>query len=87
MKQEREEPTKNEDKKEAKSTKPKHGVVFNCLALAVREEGSKHGTPVSTIYSGDEVKINYEKSTNEFYFITTNDGVAGFCMKSFITIK
>ena len=89
MKKEREEPgTINnvEIKTEQKIAKPKRGIVFNCLALAIRDEGSKNGNPVFVLDSGIEVKINYERSTQEFYNVTTNDGITGFCMKSFIKV-
>lgn len=72
--------------KEPKKEQSKKGIVTDCERLAVRDSGSKNGNIIATIPTNTEVKINQGISTTEFYGITTNDGISGFCMKSFIKI-
>lgn len=58
------------------------GVVANCTKLNVRKKPFADATVVKIIDKGTEVKIDTDKSTDDFYKIKE-----GFVMKKFITIK
>lgn len=58
----------------------------NCKLLNVREEPSKDANVVCKIASKNEVEIDLENSTDEFFKIVTAAGVEGFCMREFITL-
>lgn len=63
------------------------GVVTECALLKVRktpevvDDNILDEIPLAT-----EVFIDMEKSTEEFYKVTTAAGLDGFCMKKFINI-
>lgn len=79
------EPVENESAVEI--TKPKTGVVANCLRLNVRKEPKSDGSIICTIECLTEVTIDEKESTNDFYKICTVSGIEGFCMKKFIAIQ
>lgn len=58
----------------------------NCKLLNVREAPSKDANVVCKIASKNEVEIDLENSTDEFFKIVTAAGVEGFCMREFITL-
>lgn len=72
---------------EPEVVKPVMAVVCDCQMLNVREKPSKTSTVVGLINCGDEVEVDKEKSTEDFYKVCTSTGVEGFCMKQFISIK
>lgn len=63
------------------------GVVDNCDKLNVRRNPTLSATPLAVINKGDEVQIDAANSTDEWYKVCTANGVEGYCMKKFITIK
>lgn len=62
-----------------------HGVVSGCERLNVRSEASTTADVLCTIDRDAEVVIVDSESTDEFYKVCTAAGIAGFCMKQFIT--
>jgi len=65
-----------------------YGIVTGCKRLNVRKESNKESDVVCIIDEGAEVVIDSKSSTTEdFYKVTTSNGVEGYCMKKFITIK
>jgi uncharacterized protein YgiM (DUF1202 family) len=62
------------------------GVVTDCLLLNVRLSPSTNGVVGFTIPKGTKVIISQVGSTDDFYNITTKDGMSGFCVKKFIKI-
>lgn len=78
-------------KKELKKEQPKKefsdGVVIDCLLLAIRKGPDQNSDLCGTLAPGRKVTININESTEYFYSITTDDGLYGFCMKSFIKVK
>lgn len=66
---------------------PVIGVVTGCEKLNVRAAANTGANVVCIIAAGDEVEINEEESTNDFYAVYTGTGAEGYCMKKFITIK
>ena len=63
------------------------GFVDGCDQLYVRKEGNKDSEPITIIKRSDEVVIDLENSTEYFYKVKTSEGVEGYCMKQFITIR
>lgn len=62
------------------------GKVEGCERLNVRAESNKDSDVVCIIDKSTEVVIDLENSTEDFYKITTSQGIDGYCMKKFITI-
>ena len=72
----------------AEETKPekvlKDGVVVNCAKLNVRKAPSKDADILGVISRYDDVKVDMEESTEDFYKVCTEAGVEGYCVKTFI---
>ena len=62
------------------------GVVTECAKLNVRKEPSMDADVVTVLLIGAEVMVDKALSTEEFYKITTETGVEGYCKKDFIII-
>lgn len=83
------EPTAEKIKME-KPAKPKvktTGVVSSCELLNVRADSKADAAIVKVIAKGSKVNINLAESTDEWYKVTTQDKIAGYCMKKFIAVK
>ncbi|MBQ8829678.1 MAG: SH3 domain-containing protein [Burkholderiaceae bacterium] len=65
----------------------KLGVVSNCQRLNVRENPTANAKVVCVIELDDEVEVDKQNSTDDFYKVVTADGTDGFCMKKFITLQ
>lgn len=63
------------------------GFVDNCECLCVRKESNVDSEELCIINKLSEVVIDLDNSTDYFYKVTTSEGVEGYCMKKFITIK
>lgn len=64
------------------------GVVSNCAKLNVRREAQKRTDNVLCVISaGDVLSIDEKRSTNAWFYVTTVDGVSGYCMKEFVTVE
>ena len=69
----------------------KHNHVLigkgNCAMLRVRNTPVVENDNTKTILKvGSKVEIDSNYSDDEFYSITTEDGIDGYCMKKFITV-
>ena len=62
------------------------GKVVDCDLLNVREQASVDANIVCKINKDDEVMVNKDESTNDFYKVCTATGIEGYCMKRFIAI-
>ena len=62
------------------------GVVSGCDKLYVRAEASTKSEPLGVIKRDDVIVIYESESTEDFYSISTESGLTGFCMKKFISI-
>lgn len=62
------------------------GVVTNCIKLNVRKAPFKDADVACVIPLATEVRVTIEESTEEFYRVSTEAGVEGFCMKKYINI-
>ena len=64
------------------------GVVSNCKKLNVRKEAQKRADNVLCIVSaGDVLTIEKDRSTNAWFYVTTADGISGYCMKEFVAVE
>lgn len=70
-----------------KAPKPLTGKVIGCTCLNMRNANSIDAKIVAVIGAGSIVTINESKSTPDWYYVTNEDGVEGFCMKSYIAEK
>lgn len=69
---------------ESKTAAVAKGVVANCAKLNVRAKDNINGDVVAILNAGDEVSIDVDKSTKDWFKIRTADGVKGYCMKKFV---
>ena len=76
-----------ETPKAPEAPKPLTGKVIGCTCLNVRNANSIDAKIVAVIGAGSIVIINESKSTPDWYYVTNEDGVEGFCMKSYIAEK
>lgn len=63
------------------------GVVTDCLRLNIREEPTKDSAVVTILTCLDELKIDLDNSTDDWYAVCTASGVGGFCMKKFVAVR
>lgn len=63
------------------------GVVAGCSKLNVRKNPNPVAQPLCVIAEGTEVMVDFSESTNDWYKVYTKEGVEGFCMKSYISVK
>lgn len=76
-----------EESQEVEEAVPTVGFVDNCERLRVRKESNVDSEELCIINKLSEVVIDLDNSTDYFYKVTTSEGVEGYCMKKFITIK
>lgn len=66
------------------------GVVTNCSKLNIRTKPTKvtkKPNVVCEVPSGTQLIVDLDKSTGDWYKVRTADGVEGFCMKMYVTLK
>lgn len=63
------------------------GKINGCEKLYVRKEASKDSEPAGIITSETVLTIDEENSTEDFYKVTTNEGLEGYCVKKFVKIN
>lgn len=63
------------------------GVVVKCSKLFVRTEPTRDCNPAGVINENDEVIIDVENSTDDYYKIVTTEGLEGYCLKTYIEMK
>lgn len=66
---------------------PTIGFVDGCDKLNVRIESNKDSGVAVILDKSTKIIIDLDNSTDDFYKIITSEGVEGYCMKKFITIK
>ena len=62
------------------------GYVTDCVKLNVREAASKDSNALCEIILNSKVIVDEENSTDDFYKVTTETGVEGYCMKQYINV-
>lgn len=63
------------------------GVVTDCLKLNIRQRPYKDSEVVAIVACLDELSIDIEASTNDWYAVCTVAGIEGFCMKKFVAVR
>ncbi len=63
------------------------GVVTDCLKLNIRKEPNKDSDVLVVVTCLDELKIDPDASTDDWYAVCTASGIEGFCMKKFVAVK
>lgn len=63
------------------------GVVTDCLKLNIRKEPNKDSDVVVIVTCLDELKIDPNTSTDDWYAVCTVAGIEGFCMKKFVAVR
>lgn len=63
------------------------GVVTDCLKLNIRKEPNKDSDVVVIVTCLDELKIDPDASTDDWYAVCTVTGIEGFCMKKFVAVR
>ena len=63
------------------------GVVTDCLKLNIRKEPNKDSDVVVIVTCLDELKIDPDASTDDWYAVCTVAGIEGFCMKKFVAVR
>lgn len=79
--------TPEETIEEADAIKIVKGVVSNCTKLNVRKEPKKGAEVLVVIDAKSNVDVEPDNSTDKWYKISTKNGIEGYCMKDFITLK
>lgn len=62
------------------------GKVIDCTRLNVRRKPNKDSEVNCIIDVDSVVEINENKSNDEWYRVTTDNGVYGYCMKRYISL-
>ena len=78
-------PVEESPKKESKV-----GIVANCEKLNLRRsplKDSDGANIITELLSGVAVVIDEDESTPNFYKVTTETGLEGYCMKQFIELS
>ena len=60
------------------------GVVANCAKLNVRAKADASAAVVCVLDVATEVVIDPDKSTKEWFKVSTAAGVDGYCMRKFV---
>jgi len=63
------------------------GIVSGCEALNVRREPNRDSDVLCQEMAGSILAIEPENSTEDWYAVYTEEGIEGFCMKQYITLR
>ena len=63
------------------------GKITGFSKIYVRKEPNKDSEPVGTVSEEDDLSIDMEHSTEEFYKIFSSNGLEGYCVKELIKIE
>ena len=68
-------------------TKVDHFITTVKTRTFIREEANKTSKPVCVVNAGARLTVNPAKSTDDYYRVSTEMGIGGFCEKKFVTVK
>lgn len=68
-------------------TKTVYGIVANCDRLNVRKKPHRCSDVLTVIEEDEIVEITTYESTKSWYYVKTESGVEGYCMKDYIVRK
>ena len=65
----------------------KLGIVTNCSRLNVRKKPNKEAKILAVIDEGTELTVNLSRSTRNWYSVSLESGLYGYCMTEYIDIE
>lgn len=83
------ETTEESTVEETPKKESKVGTVYNCAKVNLRKSPYKDSDGkniITELIAGTAVVIDEVDSTPNFYRVTTEDGLEGYCMKQFIRL-
>lgn len=72
---------------ESLNKSPVIGVVTDCVRLNIRKEPSIDAPVVCEVPALSKLMVDFDKSSEEWVVVCTEDGIEGFCMKKYVAIK
>lgn len=75
-----------EEQQPIKSLSYLKGKVVDCKKLNVRPAPFKTAEPLCVINEGATVRIDLNKSTDDWFSVCTEAGVEGYCMQKYIAM-
>lgn len=63
------------------------GKITGFTKIYVRKEPNKDSEPVGIVSEKDDLSIDMEHSTEEFYKVFSSNGLEGYCVKELIKIE
>lgn len=67
-------------------TKKMFGIVTDCLKMNIYNEPNENSEAITNVNCLDQVMVDPDYSTDEWYAVCTSFGIEGFCMKKFVAI-
>lgn len=61
--------------------------IITCARLNIRKGPSIKADVVCVLTEGVKMKLNLDRSTTEWFKVSTEDGVDGWCMRKFVEAK
>ena len=62
------------------------GIVTNCLKMNIYNDPNENSEAITNVNCLDQVMVDPDSSTDEWYAVCTSFGIEGFCMKKFVAI-
>lgn len=63
------------------------GIVVDCLRLNIRSAPNTDAHAICTVPANEQLTVRLNRSTDNWYSVTTADGTSGFCMKQYVNIE
>ena len=63
------------------------GVVIDCLRLNIRSAPKANAHVICTVPADERLTVYTNRSTENWYSVTTSDGTSGFCMKQYLNFE
>ena len=67
-------------------TKKMFGIVTDCLKMNIYNDPNENSEAITNVNCLDQVMVDPDSSTDEWYAVCTSFGIEGFCMKKFVAI-
>lgn len=67
-------------------TKKMFGIVTDCLKMNIYNEPNENSEAITNVNCLDQVMVDPDSFTDEWYAVCTSFGIEGFCMKKFVAI-
>lgn len=64
-----------------------YGYVTDCSKLNIRTKPISGAEVICTVNLNDKLLIDINRSTENWYCVTTNVGIEGFCMNKYVTVE